>query len=45
MNGPITVLLIAAFVGLAALPAPAAADIRLGLKAGGNMARPTGLDA
>lgn len=45
MKRPFAVLLIAAFVGLAALPGPAAADIRLGLKAGGNMARPTGLDA
>ncbi len=45
MKRPITVLLIAALAALAALPGPAAADIRLGLKAGGNMARPTGLDA
>jgi hypothetical protein len=45
MKRPITVLLIAALAGLTALAVPAAADIRLGLKAGGNMARPTGLDA
>jgi hypothetical protein len=40
-----TVLLIAAFAGLAALPQPASADIRFGIKAGGNMARPMGADA
>jgi hypothetical protein len=40
-----TVLLIAAFSGLAALPQPASADIRFGIKAGGNMAKPTGADA
>jgi hypothetical protein len=40
-----TVLLIAAFAGLAALPQTAAADIRFGIKAGGNMAKPTGVDA
>lgn len=45
MKRTITVLLIAAFTGLAVLPRPAAAAIRLGLKAGGNLARPTGLDA
>ncbi len=45
MKRPIPVLLIAALAWLAALPRPAAADIRLGIKAGGNMARPTGLDA
>jgi hypothetical protein len=40
-----TVLLIAAVSGLAALPQPASADIRFGIKAGGNMAKPTGADA
>jgi hypothetical protein len=40
-----TVLLIAAFAGLLALPQPAAAGIQFGIKAGGNMAKPTGLDA
>ena len=40
-----TVLLIAAFAGLLVLPQPAAADIQFGIKAGGNMAKPTGLDA
>jgi hypothetical protein len=39
-----TVFVIALFAGLAALPRPASADIRFGVKAGGNMARPTGLD-
>jgi hypothetical protein len=41
----VTVLLIAAFAGLAALPQPAAAGVRFGIKAGGNMAKPTGADA
>jgi len=40
-----TIVLIAACAGLAALPQPAAADIRFGIKAGGNMARPMGADA
>ncbi|RPJ01302.1 MAG: PorT family protein, partial [Candidatus Aminicenantes bacterium] len=40
-----TVLVIAACVGLLALPQPARADVRFGIKAGGNMAKPTGLDA
>jgi hypothetical protein len=40
-----TVLLIAAFAGLATLPQPAAAGVQFGIKAGGNMAKPTGLDA
>jgi hypothetical protein len=39
-----TVLVIALLAGLVALPRPAGAGIRLGVKAGGNMARPTGLD-
>jgi hypothetical protein len=45
MKRLMTVILIAAFAGLAALPQPAAADIQFGIKAGGNMARPTGGDA
>jgi len=45
MKRSMTVLLIAAFAGLLALPQPAAADIRFGLKLGGNMAKPTGADA
>jgi hypothetical protein len=40
-----TVLVIAACVGLLALPQPARADVQFGIKAGGNMAKPTGLDA
>jgi len=40
-----TVLVIAVFAGLLALPQPARADVQFGIKAGGNMARPTGLDA
>ncbi len=40
-----TVLVIAAFAGLLALPQPAHAGVQFGIKAGGNMARPTGLDA
>jgi hypothetical protein len=39
-----TVLVIAAIVGLVALPQPAAADVRFGIKAGGNMATLTGAD-
>jgi len=45
MKRVLTVLLIAACAGLAVLPGPAAADIRFGIKAGGNMAKPTGADA
>jgi len=45
MKRALTALLIAACAGLAALPGPAAADIRFGIKAGGNMAKPTGADA
>ena len=40
-----TVLVIALFAGLLALPQPARADVQFGIKAGGNMARPTGTDA
>ncbi len=40
-----TVLVIALCAGLLALPRPARADVQFGLKAGGNMARPTGIDA
>jgi hypothetical protein len=40
-----TVLVIAVCVGLLALPQPSRADVRFGIKAGGNMAKPTGLDA
>ncbi len=39
-----TILMIAAFAGLVALPRPAAAGVQLGLKLGGNMAKPTGAD-
>jgi hypothetical protein len=45
MKRLMTVLLIAAFAGLLALPQPAAANIQFGIKAGGNMAKPTGVDA
>jgi hypothetical protein len=45
MKRLMTVLLIAAFAGLATLPQPAAAGVQFGIKAGGNMAKPTGLDA
>jgi hypothetical protein len=44
MKRTTTVLAIAILAGLVALPRPAGADIRIGVKAGGNMARPTGLD-
>src|SRR5512135_2707182 len=40
-----TVLVIAVFAGLLALPQPARAGVQFGIKAGGNMARPTGIDA
>ena len=40
-----TVLVIAAIVGLAALPQPAAAGVQFGIKVGANMAKPTGADA
>ncbi len=45
MKRLMTVLVIAAFAGLLALPQPAAAGVQFGLKAGGNMAKPTGADA
>jgi hypothetical protein len=45
MKRMMTVLVIAAFAGLLALPQPAAAGVQFGIKAGGNMARPTGIDA
>ncbi|MCX6570812.1 MAG: porin family protein [Candidatus Aminicenantes bacterium] len=45
MKRLMTVLLIVAFAGLIALPKPAAANIQFGIKAGGNMAKPTGADA
>jgi hypothetical protein len=38
------VLVVAAFIGLLALPQPAAAGVQFGLKAGANMAKPTGSD-
>jgi hypothetical protein len=40
-----TILLVAAFAGLLILPRPADAGVQFGLKAGGNMAKPTGADA
>ncbi len=40
-----TILVIALCAELLALPRPARADVQFGLKAGGNMARPTGIDA
>lgn len=45
MKRLMTVLVIAAFVGLVALPQTAAAGVQFGLKVGGNMAKPTGADA
>jgi hypothetical protein len=45
MKRLMTVLVIAAFAGLLALPQPAAAGVQFGLKLGGNMAKPTGADA
>jgi len=45
MKRLMTVLVIAAFAGLMALPQPAAADVQFGIKVGGNMAKPTGVDA
>jgi Outer membrane protein beta-barrel domain len=38
------VLVVMAFVGLLAMPQPAAAGVQFGLKVGGNMAKPTGAD-
>jgi hypothetical protein len=40
-----SVLVIAALAGLLALPQPAAAGVQFGIKAGGNIAKPTGVDA
>jgi hypothetical protein len=45
MKRLLSVLLIAAFAGLLALPQAARADVQFGIKAGANMARVTGLDA
>jgi len=45
MKRLMTVLVIAAFAGLVALPQPAAAGVQFGLKVGANMAKPTGADA
>jgi hypothetical protein len=45
MKRTLTFFLIAACAALAVLPRPAAADIRFGIKAGGNMAKPMGADA
>jgi len=45
MKRLMTVLVIAAFAGLMALPQPAAADVQFGIKLGGNMAKITGADA
>jgi hypothetical protein len=39
------ILVIAVCVGLLTLPQSSRADVRFGIKAGGNMAKPTGLDA
>ncbi|MEN6561208.1 MAG: porin family protein [Acidobacteriota bacterium] len=41
----LSVLAIGAFAGFLALPRPAEAGVRFGLKAGANMAKPTGADA
>ncbi len=40
-----TILVIAVCAGLLTLPQPARAGVQFGIKAGGNMAKPTGLDA
>ena len=45
MKRPTTVLVIALCAGLLALPQPARPDVQFGIKAGGNMARPTGINA
>ena len=45
MKRLITALVIAAFAGLLVLPQPAAAGVQFGLKAGGNIAKPTRADA
>ena len=44
MKRLMTVLVIAAFAGLMALPQPAAAGVQFGIKVGANMAKPTGAD-
>jgi hypothetical protein len=44
MKRLITVLVIAAFAGLFALPQTAAAGVQFGIKAGGNLAKITGAD-
>jgi hypothetical protein len=44
MKRLMTVLVIAAFAGLLALPQPAAAGVQFGIKLGGNMAKVTGAD-
>jgi hypothetical protein len=45
MKRTVTILVITAIVGLAAIPQPAAASVQFGIKVGGNMAKPTGADA
>ena len=45
MKRLMTVFVIAAIIGLAALPQTAAAGVQFGIKVGGNMAKPTGADA
>lgn len=45
MKRSLTFFLIAACAALAVLPRPAAAEVRFGIKAGGNMAKPMGADA
>ena len=45
MKRLMSVLVIAALAGLLALPQPAAAGVQFGIKAGGNIAKPTGVDA
>ena len=44
MKRLITAVVIAAFAILVSLPSPVAAGIQFGLKAGGNIAKPTGAD-
>ena len=44
MKRLVTVLVIAAFAGLMALPQPAAAGVQFGIKVGGNMAKVSGDD-
>jgi len=44
MKRLMTVLVIVAIVGLAALPQTAAASVQFGIKVGANMAKPTGAD-